>query len=281
MKKVAFLGLGAMGTRMVQRLVEAGHAVTVWNRTPARAAELSVPVALTPRQAAAGADVVISMVTDDEASRAVWLDPHTGAVAGLSAGALAVEASTLTVDWVRQLAAEVGAAGVELVDAPVVGTRPHAEAGQLVVLAGGSAQSIEALTPVLEAYAAKVVRLGPSGAGAAAKLAVNFLFALQVAAFSEAVAGMVGAGIPEDQASRFLAGTAVASPAVARVATLIDERSFAPNFPVSLVVKDLGYAAGLGAGPLAEVARAVYAQAVESGYGDDDISGVSRLFLGD
>ena len=131
MNKIAFLGLGAMGLRMAANLVNAGHSVTVWNRDPAKAAPraaLGAGIAGTPKAAAGGAEIVIAMVRDDEASRRVWLDPETGALGWLGRHAIAVESSTLSVGWVKALAAAAGERGISFLDAPVVGSRPQAEA---------------------------------------------------------------------------------------------------------------------------------------------------------
>src|ERR1700761_3541667 len=141
MTKIAVLGLGAMGSRMAANLLKAGHQVTVWNRTPDVAAALVAAGAkqvLTPREAAMGADFVIAMVRDDEASRTIWLAPETGALAGLAKDAIAIESSTLSPSWVRELGGVVAKKGVAFLEAPVAGSRPQAEAGQLVYLVGGN-----------------------------------------------------------------------------------------------------------------------------------------------
>ncbi|MGA9851128.1 MAG: NAD(P)-binding domain-containing protein, partial [Roseiarcus sp.] len=146
MDTVAFLGLGAMGSRMAQRLLGQGHTLKVWNRSPGPTealAERGAVRAATPREAAAGADVVISIVSDDSAARSVWLDAEAGACAGLSRGALAVESSSVTPAWILELGAAVRAAGADLVDAQVTGSRPQAEAGQLIYMIGGEEAGFE------------------------------------------------------------------------------------------------------------------------------------------
>src|SRR5579859_1408157 len=111
MSKIAFLGLGAMGSRMMPHLIKAGHAVTVWNRSPAAAVEAAVArgaqSASTPREAAKGAEFVLTMLTDDDASKAVWMTPDIGALAGLETGAIAIEVSTVSPDWLKSLAVAV------------------------------------------------------------------------------------------------------------------------------------------------------------------------------
>jgi 3-hydroxyisobutyrate dehydrogenase len=119
---IAFLGLGAMGSRMARRLLERGDKVRVWNRSPGPVEALAdegAEAGASPREAATGADAVITMVSDDHAARAVWLDPVSGGLAGLKPGALAIESSTVTRDWIAELNAAARARGVALVDAPV------------------------------------------------------------------------------------------------------------------------------------------------------------------
>ncbi len=153
-QKVTFLGLGAMGSRMAANLVQAGYAVTVWNRSPRATEPLAAQgarVAETPLTAAQGAAFVISMVTDDAASAAVWLDPTVGALAGLDAGAVAIESSTVTPGWIDTLSAAVTGRGAQFIEAPVSGSLPQAEARQLVVLAGGEPGAFDAAAPILSA----------------------------------------------------------------------------------------------------------------------------------
>src|SRR5688500_11742318 len=145
MRRIGFLGLGTMGTGMVGRLLDAGHGVVVWNRTAGRTEPLrqkGATIASSPREAAAGADVVIGMVADDRASRAVWDGEH-GAVRGLTAGSVAIECSTLSPGWVEELAALVQARGAAFLDAPVTGSKPQAANGELLFLVGGDAAALD------------------------------------------------------------------------------------------------------------------------------------------
>ena len=138
-QKIAVLGLGAMGSRMAVNLLTAGYTVPVWNRSPESTKPLAAKganLATTPKLAAKSADIVISMVTDINASKAVWLDSETGALSGMVEGAIAIESSTLTVNWIKELAAEITGQGIGFLDAPVVGTRPQADSGTLVYLVG-------------------------------------------------------------------------------------------------------------------------------------------------
>ena len=280
---VSVLGLGAMGSRVAARLTDAAHAVTVWNRTPRSADAIrGATAAETPRAAAAASSVVLSMVRDDDASRAVWDGPD-GALAGLRPAALAIEMSTLTPGRARQWAAAVVERGARPLGAPVVGTRPHAESGALTVLAGGDADALRDARPVLDAFAGAVHHVGPVGAGMAAKLAVNALLAVQAAAVAEALAGLSAQGIAPADAARLLAQMPTASPAAARLGDMMAQGATAPNFPVSLVAKDLGYgramveASGVQSDVVAAAERA-FRRAEDTGSGDLDIAAIARLY---
>jgi 3-hydroxyisobutyrate dehydrogenase len=164
MSKIAFLGLGAMGSRMAPHLIKAGHDVAVWNRSPAPVAAAVAHGArspATPREAAEGAEIVFSMLTDDDASKAVWMTADTGALAGLGKDAIAIEASTVSPEWLTSLAAAVETHGATLLDAPVVGSLPQAEAAQLVLLAGGAQETFLKAKPVLGCIASVVHHVGP------------------------------------------------------------------------------------------------------------------------
>jgi 3-hydroxyisobutyrate dehydrogenase len=285
MSSIAVLGLGAMGARMAARLIAAGHAVTVWNRSP-QAAEplraLGATVANTPRIAAQGAEMVIAMVFDDAASRTVWLDENTGALGGLSASALAVESSTLTPSWIQELGAAVAARGATFIDSPVAGSRPQADAGQLIFMAGGEADAIERARPVLLQLGGALHHVGPLGSGAWLKLAVNSLFATQVAAIAEQLALLRAAGVDPERALAALKVMPVTSAAAGGAATLMLARNFVPQAPVDLIAKDLGYAVfsaeRVGASlPLTAAVLERYRAASAAGLGAENLVAVSKL----
>lgn len=283
MTAVAVLGLGAMGSRMALALRKAGHAVTGWNRThlPADHALLaaSLHLARTPAEAVQTADVVLAMVRDDAASRQVWLDPDHGALAAMQAHAVAVDASTLSPTWVQALAHAAGQAQRRFVEAPVVGSRPQADAGQLVVLAGGAAADVDAVRPLLLAAARAVHHVGAAGAGSRLKLAANGLFAAQVVALAEAVRLLeAGAGEPAVDPV-WLRDLPVMSPSALGALDGMQRRAFAPLFPIELAAKDMRYlhAAAQAQGlqvPLLRQAGEVLAAAERQGLGGLHITGV-------
>lgn len=279
--RIAFLGLGLMGGGMARRLLGAGFAVTVFNRNPARAEPLAAAgarVAGSPREAAAGAEVVFSMVADDAASRAIWLGPD-GAIAGAARGAVLVECSTLTVAWVQELAQAAAAAGAECIDAPVTGSKNQAAAGELNFLTGGNAAALETIRPALNAMGRSVTHLGPTGSGALLKLINNFLAGVHVAATAEAVAWIERTELDRAQAIAFLSDSAVGSPVTKTVAARMCAPDFTPNFFLRLMAKDLGYASGEAAKAGQQLTSAamawdVFQRAIAAGHGDKDMSAV-------
>ena len=279
--RIAFLGLGIMGGGMTRRLLGAGFAVTVYNRSRARAEPLATAgarVAGSPREAAIGADIMFSMVADDAASRAMWLGPD-GAVAGAARGAVLVECSTLTVAWVRELAQAAAARGAEFVDAPVTGSKNQAAAGELNFLVGGSAAALEKIRPALAPMSRSITHLGPTGSGALVKLINNFMCGVQLASAAEALAWIEQSGLDRAKALGVPLDGAPASPLVKTVTARMVANDFAPNFLLKLMTKDLGYAVQESAArgqPLATAAAAleVFHRAIAAGHGDKDMSAV-------
>jgi 3-hydroxyisobutyrate dehydrogenase len=286
MQHIAFLGLGAMGVRMATHLVKAGYPVTVWNRDPAKAAPLlqqGAMLAATPRAAVESAAVVISMVTDDTAARSVWLDAQTGAVGALQANAIAIECSTVTPVWVRQLAESVQSRGAQLLDAPVVGSRPQAEAAQLVLMVGAEGHALEQVRPVLNTMAAKVLHVGRVGQGAVLKLAINALFAAQLHSVAELLGFLARNGYAPDHAANLMGEFPVVAAPIAGAAKMMAAGNTTPLFTIDLIEKDLGYlletARASGAElPGAGVARAAFQRAQQLGLGSANVSGLAVVF---
>lgn len=279
--RIAFLGLGIMGTGMARRLMGAGFSVAVYNRSRARAEPLAAEgarMADTPRAAAEGADVIIGMVADDVASRAIWLDAD-GALAGVKRGALCIDCSTLTVAWVAELARAAAAAGVELVDAPVTGSKGPAAAGELKFLVGASPAGFERARPVLQPMSRSITHLGPVGSGAFVKLVNNFLSGVQVAAFAEALAWIERGPVDPAKALAVITEGAPGSPIVRLMQARMVPRDYAPNFLLRLMAKDLAYAveeSGRAGRTLAtaEAALGRFRAAVAEGHGERDMAAV-------
>ncbi len=268
-QSITVLGQGAMGSRMADRLEAAGFAVTRWNRTGSDQ---------TPREAVRGADVALAMLRDDEASRSVWLDPVSGALAGMSEGALAIESSTLTPECMRELGQAAVDRGIAFLDAPVLGSRPQAEAGALVHLLGGSANIIERARPVLEAVGGKQLHAGEIGAGASLKLIANTLFAAQVALVAELLGRARSLGLEPARTVELLSETPLLSPAAQAAAGLMLAEKDDAMFPVDLVRKDLGYAISDANMPVAEATREVFSEAAGHGLADANLTAVHQLY---
>lgn len=285
MAKVSILGLGAMGSRMAANLIKAGHQVTVWNRS-AQAADALVGIGAravrTPKDAASGADFVIAMVRDNDASRHVWLDPDTGALQGMSSSAIAVESSTLTAEWVLELSAQLAARNVPFVEAPVVGSTPQAEAAQLTYLVGGDVDTFTRVEALLKAMGSSIHHVGQLGTGALAKLATNTLLGIQVTVIAELIGVLKRSNVDTARILEVVASTPAWSAAAGRVSGLMLAENFAPQFPIELIEKDFGYmlqAAGKdSSAPTIAAARGVFREAIERGFGDDNMTGVVKLF---
>lgn len=279
--RIAFLGLGIMGAGMARRLLGAGFPLTVYNRDRAKAQPLAAAgasVADSPRAAAANADVIISMVSDDAVSRAVWLGEN-GALAGAPRGAVVVECSTLTIGWVQELAAAAAGRGCDFVDAPVTGSKVAANAGELNFIVGGSEAALEKIRPVLAPMSRTITHLGPSGSGATIKLINNFVCGVQVASLAEAVAWIERAGLDRSKALAVLLDGAPASPLVKLLAGRMTTPDFTPNFKLALMAKDLRYAVQEGGArgeilATAAAALEVFQQAIAAGHGEKDMAAV-------
>jgi 3-hydroxyisobutyrate dehydrogenase len=280
-QSVALLGLGTMGAGMAANLLKAGFALTVYNRSRAKAevfAQQGARIAETPADAAGGAAVVVSMVADDAASRGVWLG-QAGALAAGEEGAVLVECSTLSPAWVAELAHAAGARGLELLDAPVTGSRAQAAAGQLSFLVGGSTDALAKAEPVLQAMSKEIVHLGPVGSGATMKLVNNFLCGVQIASLAEGIVWLERSGLDRDHAIELLKRGAPGSPLLAALSARMTSREYAVNFHLKLMSKDLQYAYEAAAKDGVELttaanARILFEQAVAQGYGDQDMSAV-------
>ena len=284
MSVVAVVGLGAMGSRIARRLLEAGHELHVWNRTAEKAAplvEAGAVAAATPAEAAARAEVVLTMVADPAALRDVT-EGDDGVAAGAREGATVVEMSTVGPDAVHRLAS-VLPAGVGLLDAPVLGSRSEAESGALKVFVGGPDELVERWTPLLSVLGSPL-HAGSLGSGAAAKLVANTTLVGTIGVLGEALALAEGLGIPRAKAFEVLAATPLAGQAERRRKS-VESGDYPPRFALYLARKDaeLVIAAARAAGVdlrLTEAARTWLAEAEDAGWGDRDYSAVLDRILG-
>lgn len=278
---VAILGLGTMGSGMAANLVKAGYPLAVYNRTRSKAeplAEQGARVADTPSEAAHGATVILSMLADDTASREAWLGAN-GALPVAAKGAVLVECSTVSPAWIEELSKRAGERRVELLDAPVTGSRVQAAAGQLSFLVGGSKAALDQLAPVLQVMSKEVVHLGPVGSGAKMKLLNNFLCGVQVASLAEGMAWLERSGLDREQALQVLKSGAPGSPLLANISERMKNKDYAVNFLLRLMSKDLLYAHEAAAAEGVDLttatnARRLFERACSEGFGDEDMSSV-------
>jgi 3-hydroxyisobutyrate dehydrogenase-like beta-hydroxyacid dehydrogenase len=287
MTNVAFLGLGRMGLPMAINLAKAGHQVTAWNRTAAKAADFAAQhgarAAATPRKAASGADVVVTMLADD-ASLLAAHHGEDGIQAGLGEGVVVVDMSTVSPETVASLAAEVEKLGCDMVDAPVSGSVAAATAAGLTIMAGGTTEAVEKALPVLESMGKSVVHMGDSGRGSVMKLCVNAIVHSLNGAVSEALVLAERSGIPRTQAYSVFVNSAVAAPFVHYRQEAFEKPGEVPvAFRLELAAKDLRLALDAAARAGADLPQtatnlAVLAQAVEAGYADLDESGLAEYF---
>jgi 3-hydroxyisobutyrate dehydrogenase len=281
---VALLGLGTMGSGMAQNLLKAGFPVTVYNRTRAKAepfAAQGARIAGTPADAASGAQVVLSMLADDQASREAWTG-QDGALWAASPGTVLIESSTVSAAWIMELAGLAESRGLELLDAPVTGSRMQAAEGQLTFLVGGSELALGRVSWVLKAMSKEVVYLGPAGSGAKMKLLNNFLCGVQVASLAEGLAWLERSGLDRDKALQVLRSGAPGSPLLGAISARMVSRDYKVNFLLRLMAKDLAYAHAEAHRSGVDLTTAMNAyhlfeRATMAGHAEEDMSAVIEV----
>ncbi|RIV83292.1 NAD(P)-dependent oxidoreductase [Aurantiacibacter xanthus] len=289
MSKVAFLGLGVMGAPMAAHLARAGHQVTVFNRTAARAEAwqakladegLAVQVAATPAEAAQGQDVVLACLGNDNDLAAVMLGDE-GALKAMRDGAVFVDHTTVSPAIARTIAAEAESCGVLALDAPVSGGQAGAENGKLSIMCGGSDAAMAAARPVIEAYAARIVHVGAAGAGQATKAVNQVCIAGVLAGLSEAVRLAQAEGLAMDKVLEAIAGGAAQSWQMENRWATMAAGEFDFGFAIDWMRKDLAIAlaeakdAGLSL-PITALVDQFYAQVQAQGGARQDTSALIR-----
>ena len=286
MAKLAFLGLGVMGYPMAGHLQAAGHAVTVYNRTTAKAAAWAAAhggsFAATPRDAVLGADFVMSCVGNDDDLRAVVLG-EDGALAGMSSGAIYVDHTTVSATVTRELAAEAGAQGIGWVDAPVSGGQAGAENGQLAIMCGGDEAHFTAAEPVMDAYAKAIVHFGDVGAGQLTKMINQVCIAGAIQSISEGLFFAMQAGLDAKKVAELVSQGAGGSWQLANRAGTMVDNAFDHGFAVDWMRKDLGIALAQGKEmgvslPVTAMVDQFYAEVQQLGGGRWDTSSLIQRF---
>ncbi|MBE1489973.1 NAD(P)-dependent oxidoreductase [Plantactinospora soyae] len=281
-RRVAVLGLGGMGQPMAANIVRAGLPTVVWNRRPGPArqlAEQGAEVADSPADAARRADVVITMVTDAEAVRAIAVDQ--GMLAAMPEGAIWAQMSTIGVSETERIAGLVQAQrpDVVLLDAPVAGSRGPAQQRQLVILASGPEQARTRIAPVFDAIGQRTVWAGPAGAGSRLKLVNNMLLAFVAEGIAESIALGHSLGLDRDAVLGALQGSPLVSPWAQEKLQRIGQDEYSAQYPLSLALKDVNLAlreVDIDRFAVANSLAAQWQRAVERGLGDEDLTVITR-----
>lgn len=277
--RIALLGTGIIGGPIARHLADAGHEVHVWNRTREKAEGLGAQVAGSPAEAAAGAEIVLTVLSDgpvvDEAMRPV--------LPVLEPGSIWVQSSTVGAAWADRLAAGAAEHRVVFVDAPLMGSRPAAEQGTLLPLASGPAEVRERLTPVLETFSRDVLWLGEGQLGSRLKLVANHWIFLAVDNLAESVAFAEALGVEPERFLETIAGAPFDMEYAHWKGELMLKREFPPAFAITLARKDAGLMleaageAGLEL-PLLDATTERLDRAIEQGHGDEDLAAVYRVY---
>ncbi len=287
--RIGLIGLGLMGRPMGMNLLKAGHPLTVWNRTASRADELvaaGATLAKSPREAAAAADVLLTMVSDPPALESVLWGADGkdgGALAALKSGSIYIDSSTVSPNLARKIAGACTERGVRFLDAPVTGGDWGAKKGELIFMIGGDAETLKAVEPILAVMGKRWFHLGPSGAGQTIKLAMNLILALQVDALAEALALVTGAGLKGEGLVEVMQSSMARSGVLDVKAPNLLKGEYPPSFPLRLMHKDLSLALDLAnqigvALPATAAARETYNYVKGAAKEDLDYSAVMKFW---
>jgi len=283
--KVGLIGLGLMGKPMGMNLLKAGFPLTVWNRTASRADELvgaGAKLARSPRELAANAEFVISMVSDPPALEEV-LWGQNGAMEGFQRGSTYTDSSTVSPTLARKIATACGERGVRFLDAPVTGGDWGAKKGELVFMVGGDAATLSEAEPVLRVLGKKWFHLGPNGAGQTIKLAMNLILALEVDALAEALALVTAAGLQGEKLVEVMQSSMARSGVLDIKSQNLLKGDYTPSFPLRLMHKDMRLALELAQQthvelPATEAAFKTYSTVKEAAKEDLDYSAVMKFW---
>ncbi|HCR70517.1 MAG TPA: NAD(P)-dependent oxidoreductase [Anaerolineae bacterium] len=284
MAKLGFVGLGLMGSRIVKRLLDAGHEVYGYNRTRAKAESLiqaGMRWKNSPKEVAQAADITLSMVADTAALSSI-VDGDNGILAGLSAGKIYVDMSTVSPEIIRLTARRVADSGAEMLDAPVSGSVSAVEAGTLIIYVGGSKEALEKVRPVFEQLSQRVIYVGTNGQAVSMKIAINLNIAPQLISLFEGVLLAERSGIPRAEALDGLLNSVVASTAMKYRAPFILKMPDEVWFSAAMMKKDIQLALDLGKElgvtlKTAELAKEMLDKAIEMGWGDEDFAVLFRV----
>jgi 3-hydroxyisobutyrate dehydrogenase len=287
-KRVALIGLGTMGSGIAANLLKGGYELHVYNRTREKAESLLSQGAIwaeSPSFAAARSELVLAVVGDDAASRAVWFGPE-GAMAGARPGTFVVECSTLSLAWVRELHIAAQAKGLRFADAPMAGSKPAASSGTISLYVGAEPEVFKAIQPVLQSFSRSQIHFGPPSSGASYKLINNMMAAAQVAALGEGIALAEKAGLNMETVLQAINDGVLASTVVRMKAPNIISRTHSEVFfALRWMHKDMTYALRIGDElgvplPVSAEVREMFRMSLQKGLGDLDWSAVSEMVRG-
>jgi 3-hydroxyisobutyrate dehydrogenase len=283
MERIGFLGLGTMGAAMAGHLVRSGHPLTVWNRTPGRAAELvaqGATEASTPAAVAANSDAILVCVSDTPDVESTLFGPN-GVSDGVRAGSLLIDCSTIAPGATRDMATRLAARGVEFADAPVSGGSEGAQKATLTIFVGATPAVFERARPILEVIGKTITHVGPVGNGQAVKAVNQVILAGAYLGVAEGIVLAIQAGLDVEQVVGALSGGAAQSWVLANRSGRMLANDYPLGFKVELHLKDLGIALGLAAEsgmelPVAALCAEIERGLVAAGHGADDMSAVAR-----
>ncbi len=281
MNKIAWIGTGHMGLPMARNVIKAGYPVHVYNRTADKAAPLEQDGAVlstTPGDAVAEADTIFIMLTKGDSVQAV-LEGDQGILKNIRAGACIVNMSTISPDEARTFADAVAQVGAVYVDAPVSGTVAPAEQGQLVILAGGDADTVARCQPYFDILGKHTIHFGDVGAGSSAKLSINLMLGVTMQGIAEALVVGEHAGLKREQLLEMIGQSAVATPMLNAKQNMLLHEQFPSAFMISLLSKDLGLLMDQARKseidlPLSEAASRTFAEAAHNGKGEMDMAAI-------
>jgi 3-hydroxyisobutyrate dehydrogenase-like beta-hydroxyacid dehydrogenase len=285
MKTIAIIGTGIMGSGMAANYLKKGYPVVVWNRSPDKLDPLLALGArrdITPRQAAAEADIIFEITADDESSRAVWLGDDgilAGIVASKASEKFLIASGTFSVNWIDELAGLCVSRKLTFLDIPVTGGRSGAEGGTLTLLAGGYEEALNRLKPDLAPISEKMFRFGPPGSGARFKLLLNFLYAVHLSAFGEAMKIARQAGLDEKSVGEFFVKERPGGTTTKLAWDMYGKQPDPINFSMQWMEKDLRYGNELAGGldvKLLNATLAKFKKALDEGRGDEDWTTINK-----
>ncbi|WP_018756402.1 NAD(P)-dependent oxidoreductase [Paenibacillus terrigena] len=285
MKNIGFIGLGTMGAPMVANLLSKGFAVTVYNRTASKTEEsraLGATVANTPAEAAQASDVLISIISNDQATEAVYYGEN-GIFAGLHANLTIIDCSTLSPALVKRLSKDLAAQSVSFLDAPVTGSKPGAVNGTLLFMIGGEESVMQQHMDVFEALGTKFLYMGENGSGSIAKLAHNTIVGINNVALVEGFSIAAKANLPMYNFMELIQSGSAGSKAAELKGRKIIEHDFSNQFSLNLMLKDMKLSSQLTdemqlPTPMLEAAKSMLQMGQSQGFGEEDLSAVAKAY---